>query len=399
MAPRGDGRLDARRRARPACRYGWSIRTAPSSAPPIPHCRPWTSIARRALPPASAGRTDRVRRVVHGGRVELRRPGRPAQRPSRYLDCRPRSPCAAMASAAGGGAAPAVRCINSLNAGARQHRRALRPVQRPVRRVPRRDDDVLERAVRGMPASRVVRAAGLRSTARSTACSTPRASVPAAGSSRSARAGANCASVPRPRGARSHSITLSAEQQHLAQERVAAAGLSDRVDIELKDYREVEGRYDAVVSVEMIEAVGYRFWPTYFATLDRLVSPGGRVAIQAITMPHDRMLAIPQHLYLDPEVHLPRRADPLGRGDRRRSPSGETRLRTVGMLLAAAALRRDAAAVAGALRRTPRRGVGLGVRRRLPTDVGAVPGVLRGRIPVGLPRRLPVDLRPDGVAE
>ena len=53
----------------------------------------------------------------------------------------------------------------------------------------------------------------------------------------------------------------------------------------------MDGRYDAVLSVEMIEAVGYRFWPTYFQTLERLVAPGGRVAIQAITMPHDRMLA------------------------------------------------------------------------------------------------------------
>ena len=87
------------------------------------------------------------------------------------------------------------------------------------------------------------------------------------------------------------SVTLSAEQQQLARERVAAEGLSDRVEIELLDYRDVDGCYDAVVSVEMIEAVGYRFWPTYFQTLDRLVSPGGRVAIQAITMPNSRMLA------------------------------------------------------------------------------------------------------------
>ncbi|MGV0772967.1 class I SAM-dependent methyltransferase [Mycobacterium syngnathidarum] len=93
------------------------------------------------------------------------------------------------------------------------------------------------------------------------------------------------------RGARVRSITLSAEQQRLARQRVAAAGLSDRVGIDLLDYRDADGCYDAVVSVEMIEAVGYRFWPTYFRTLDRLVTPGGRVAIQAITMPHDRMLA------------------------------------------------------------------------------------------------------------
>ena len=93
------------------------------------------------------------------------------------------------------------------------------------------------------------------------------------------------------RGAHIRSVTLSAEQQRLAQQRVAAAGLSDRVQVELRDYREVDGRYDAVLSVEMIEAVGYRFWPTYFQTLERLVAPGGRVAIQAITMPHRRMLA------------------------------------------------------------------------------------------------------------
>jgi cyclopropane-fatty-acyl-phospholipid synthase len=93
------------------------------------------------------------------------------------------------------------------------------------------------------------------------------------------------------RGARVHSVTLSAEQQHLARLRVAAAGLSDSVRIDLCDYRDVDGCYDAVVSVEMIEAVGYHSWPRYFATLEQLVRPGGRVAIQAITMPHSRMLA------------------------------------------------------------------------------------------------------------
>lgn len=93
------------------------------------------------------------------------------------------------------------------------------------------------------------------------------------------------------RGAHVRSITLSAEQQRMAKHRVAAAGLADRVDIDLCDYRDVDGRYDAVLSVEMVEAVGFRFWQTYFQALDRLVVPGGRVAIQAITMPHHRMLA------------------------------------------------------------------------------------------------------------
>ena len=93
------------------------------------------------------------------------------------------------------------------------------------------------------------------------------------------------------RGARVHSITLSTEQRSLAQDRVAAAGMQDRVTIELCDYRAVSGEYDAVVSVEMIEAVGWEYWRTYFETIDRVLAPGGRVAIQAITMPHDRMLA------------------------------------------------------------------------------------------------------------
>lgn len=93
------------------------------------------------------------------------------------------------------------------------------------------------------------------------------------------------------RGATVHTVTLSSEQLALAQERVEAAGLSDRVSIELCDYREVRGEYDAVLSVEMIEAVGHQYWPTYFRTIDRLLAPGGRAAIQAILMPHDRMLA------------------------------------------------------------------------------------------------------------
>ena len=96
------------------------------------------------------------------------------------------------------------------------------------------------------------------------------------------------------RGATVHSITLSVEQLELAEDRVAAAGFTDLVDIELMDYRALAtaGRtYDAVLSVEMIEAVGHEFWGTYFQTIDRVLAPGGKVAIQAITMPHDRMLA------------------------------------------------------------------------------------------------------------
>ena len=112
---------------------------------------------------------------------------------------------------------------------------------------------------------------------------------------------------------------------------MAAAGLSDRVDIELLDYRDVTGTYDAVVSVEMIEAVGYHFWPTYFATLDRLVAPSGRVAIQAITMPHDRMMASRNtytwiQKYIFPGGLIPSTEAIMG------ITEGRTRLRTVDMV-------------------------------------------------------------------
>ena len=93
------------------------------------------------------------------------------------------------------------------------------------------------------------------------------------------------------RGATVRSVTLSGEQQALARERIAAAGLTDRISVDLLDYREVTGTYDAVVSVEMIEAVGHEYWTTYFQAIDGLLAPGGTVAIQAITMPHQQMLA------------------------------------------------------------------------------------------------------------
>jgi cyclopropane-fatty-acyl-phospholipid synthase len=93
------------------------------------------------------------------------------------------------------------------------------------------------------------------------------------------------------RGATVVSVTLSSEQRALAQERIAAAGYADAVSVELLDYRLVEGKFDAIVSVEMIEAVGHQYWGEYFRKIDSLLAPGGKVAIQAITMPHDRMLA------------------------------------------------------------------------------------------------------------
>ncbi len=93
------------------------------------------------------------------------------------------------------------------------------------------------------------------------------------------------------RGAQVTTLTLSVEQARLARERIAAAGLADRVDVRLEDYREATGTYDAIISIEMIEAVGDEYWPTYFRTIDRLLAPGGTAVVQAILMSHDRYLA------------------------------------------------------------------------------------------------------------
>ncbi|MFE3324448.1 class I SAM-dependent methyltransferase [Streptomyces sp. NPDC059176] len=92
------------------------------------------------------------------------------------------------------------------------------------------------------------------------------------------------------RGAEVTTLTLSAQQAELARRRIRAAGLADRVDVRLCDYRDATGRYDAVVSVEMIEAVGAEYWSVYFTALRDALAPGGRIALQAITMDHQQML-------------------------------------------------------------------------------------------------------------
>lgn len=84
-------------------------------------------------------------------------------------------------------------------------------------------------------------------------------------------------------GVKVHGITLSAEQQRAVTARIAAAGL-DGVSVSLTDYRNVTGQYDAVVSIEMVEAVGREYWPAYVAAIARALKPGGRAAIQFITI-------------------------------------------------------------------------------------------------------------------
>ncbi|WP_417681492.1 class I SAM-dependent methyltransferase [Pseudidiomarina aquimaris] len=83
--------------------------------------------------------------------------------------------------------------------------------------------------------------------------------------------------------------TISNEQFRHAKAQVEAAGLSDRVTVLKQDYRDLEGQYDKLVSVEMIEAVGRQFMATYFKTCSRLLKPNGKFALQAITIADQRM--------------------------------------------------------------------------------------------------------------
>ena len=79
-------------------------------------------------------------------------------------------------------------------------------------------------------------------------------------------------------------LTISKEQRDFAQRRIHAAGLDDKVEIRLQDYRDERDRYDRIASIEMIEAVGEEFWPKYFSQLRDRLLPGGLAGIQAITI-------------------------------------------------------------------------------------------------------------------
>ena len=89
-------------------------------------------------------------------------------------------------------------------------------------------------------------------------------------------------------GCRVTTTTISREQHALASERIAAAGLSDRVSLLLSDYRDLDGQYDKLVSIEMIEAIGHQYLDTYLAKCASLLKPDGLALIQAITIEDHR---------------------------------------------------------------------------------------------------------------
>jgi cyclopropane-fatty-acyl-phospholipid synthase len=83
-------------------------------------------------------------------------------------------------------------------------------------------------------------------------------------------------------------LTLSPSQLAGAKERIAKAGVSDKADLRLQDYRDVTEKFDRVVSIEMIEAVGEKYWPAYFGKIANVLKPGGRAVLQVITIANER---------------------------------------------------------------------------------------------------------------
>ncbi len=89
-------------------------------------------------------------------------------------------------------------------------------------------------------------------------------------------------------GCRVTTVTISKQQRDLAVQRIADAGLSERIDVQLRDFRDITGQYDKIVSIEMMEALGHRYQPAFAEAIARLLKPSGRVTLQFITCPDDR---------------------------------------------------------------------------------------------------------------
>ncbi len=85
-------------------------------------------------------------------------------------------------------------------------------------------------------------------------------------------------------GCRVTGITISREQHDFAKARLAKAGLADKAEIRLEDYRDTQGTFDRIVSIEMFEAVGEEYWPAYFEKIGRSLKPGGQAGLQIITI-------------------------------------------------------------------------------------------------------------------
>jgi len=147
--------------------------------------------------------------------------------------------------------------------------------------------------------------------------------------------GAFAMMLAREYGARVTAITVSERQHAMARTRVAAAGLAGRVDVRLCDYRDITGTYDGIVSVEMLEAVGRAYWPSFFETCHRVLAPGGRVGVQTIAIGNHRFEEYAKHCdwiqrYIFPGGLLPSLVE-LSKAGARRTPFGVHALEDIGL--------------------------------------------------------------------
>ncbi len=195
-------------------------------------------------------------------------------------------------------------------------------------------------------------------------------------------------------GCRVTTLTISPAQHALATQRIRAAGLADLVTVELRDYRDIEGIYDAIVSIEMFEAVGAEYFATFFEACDRALRPGGRLSLQTIAFPdaaYERQLRGANWIqtYIFPGGLLPSLA------------AIERSLHETSLLVRrvediAPLVRPDAPRLAGRVLCAPRRRPGARLRRAVCPDVGLLPCDQRGRLrhrldagPADRPREAP----------
>ena len=179
------------------------------------------------------------------------------------------------------------------------------------------------------------------------------------------------------RGCRVTTTTISREQHDYAEQRVRDAGVEHLVELRLDDYRDLRGSYDKLVSLEMIEAVGWQDFGTFFERCSDLLAPNGTMLLQAITMDDRAYRGREGVQELHPHLRLPGRLPAVAGGHRQvrgaahRHAHGAPRGPD-------AALRRDAAALARELRGGDGAARGARLRRALPPAVADVPELLRG---------------------
>ncbi len=198
-------------------------------------------------------------------------------------------------------------------------------------------------------------------------------------------------------GCRVTTTTISPSQLELARERVQAAGLADRVTLLLEDYRDLDGRFDKLVSIEMIEAIGPGQYGEFFRRAAQRLAPRGRMMLQSITIA-DHRYARARRRRLHQALRVPGSLHSLGQRARRGHGGviGPAHPRARGHR---PALRDHARALAGQLPGQP----GAGSRPRFPRDLrpslGVLPLLLRGRLRRGSARRRAGPVRTIGLNE